>query len=588
LRPRDLETLEFPRVLEAVAALTRSAAGRAAGRRLHPATTHAEAVHRLDTLGELIALTASEGEPPLGDVPLLGPTLAAAAPEAAVLDARGLADVRDLLTVARHVRVHLRRDPQRFPRLAALADALPAVREVAAALGAALDDGGHVRDDASPGLAAARAAVRDLRVEVEARLLRMVHDPALGDVVGDQYVTIRNGRFVIPVRAAAAGAVDGVVQDRSGSDETLFIEPLFAVELNNRLLLATKTEEIEERRVRAVLTALVRAHATELAAVEEGLAGTDALQAAGAFAGRHSCTRPTLGGPGIDLVAARHPLLLVAGRPVVPVDVRVGADQRGLAITGPNAGGKTVALKTLGLCVLMAQAGLFIPAAPGSRLPLFDAVLGDIGDEQSIERDLSTFSAHAVNVAAIAAAATPTALILLDEPGVGTDPIEGAALAVGVLSDLLERGPVLVFTTHFPQVKTFVLAEPRLEVAAFDVDPVTGAPRYQLAYHTVGQSLALPIARRHGVPERALETAERVLTGESRSLVAAVDRLEGSRRAFEARRARGGTGGPRGGPGGGGSSGRRPACPAAPTLGRRSRGVTAFRPRARNPGSGRP
>jgi DNA mismatch repair protein MutS2 len=236
-------------------------------------------------------------------------------------------------------------------------------------------------------------------------------------------------------------------------------------------------------------------------------------------------------------VAGRHPLLLVAGRVVIPIDVRVRREQRGLAITGPNAGGKTVALKTLGLCVLMAQAGLFVPAAADSRLPFFTAVLVDIGDEQSIERNLSTFTAHAVNLSAIAAAAGPDTLILLDEPGVGTDPMEGAALAVGVLSDLLERGPRLVFTTHFPQVKTFALADPRLEVAAFDVDPATGAPRYQLAYQTVGQSFALPIARRHGVPERALETAARVLTGESRDLAAAVERLEESRRAFEARRA---------------------------------------------------
>jgi len=221
---------------------------------------------------------------------------------------------------------------------------------------------------------------------------------------------------------------------------------------------------------------------------------------------------------------------------VVPIDITLRAGQRGLAITGPNAGGKTVALKTLGLCALMAQAGLFIPVAEDSRLPCFAAVLADIGDEQSIERDLSTFTGHAANLADIARLAGPDGLVLLDEPGAGTDPVEGAALAVGVLTDLLARGPRLVFTTHFPQVKTFALAEPALEVAAFDLDPTTGAPRYRLDYHSVGQSLALPIARRHGVPARALEIAERLLAGESRDVARAVERLEASRRELDAAR----------------------------------------------------
>ena len=221
---------------------------------------------------------------------------------------------------------------------------------------------------------------------------------------------------------------------------------------------------------------------------------------------------------------------------MVPVDLELRPGQRGLAITGPNAGGKTVALKTLGLCALMAQAGLFIPVAEGSALPCFTAVLADIGDEQSIEHDLSTFTGHAANLADIARLAGPASLVLLDEPGAGTDPVEGAALAVGVLTDLLARGPLLVFTTHFPQVKTFALAEAALEVAAFDLDPATGAPRYHLDYHSVGQSLALPIARRHGLPARALEVAERLLAGESRDVARAVERLEASRRALDTAR----------------------------------------------------
>src|SRR5437899_1116395 len=507
MRARDLETLEFPRVLDAIAALARSAAGRQAVLELRPTSERAEAERRLDLLAELVALASEAGRPPTADVPLLAPALAAAAPDGATLEPRRLAEVRDLLAAARQLRAYLRRDPAAFPRLAAEGEAIDPVPEVSQPLGAALDETGQVRDDASPTLAAARAVTRELRGEMEARLLGMVRDPDMGSVIGEQYVTVRNGRSVVPIRTAAAGGFAGVVQDRSASGETVFMEPLSAVELNNRLLLAAKDEEAEERRVRGELTALVRAHAARLEAAERALAAADARGAAAQLAARHGCTRPVLGAPDVSLPAARHPLLLEAGRPVVAVDLRVPADRRGLAVTGPNAGGKTVALKTLGLCTLMAHAGLFVPAAEGSRLPLCTAVLVDIGDEQSIDRDLSTFTGHIENLARIAAAAGPGALVLLDEPGAGTDPVEGAALAVGLLTDLLARGPRVVFTSHFPQVKTFALAEPALDVAAFDVDPTTGAPRFKLAYHTVGQSLALPIARRPGLPARALETS---------------------------------------------------------------------------------
>jgi len=536
LRPRDVDTLEFPRVLETIAALARSAAGRSAVLALRSTTDPADADHRLARLGELITLAREIGDPPTSDLPLLAPALSAAAPEGATLEPRRLAEVRDLLSAARHVRAYLRRDPARFPTLAAEAESLDDVPEVAHPLSDALDETGQVRDDASAELAAARAVARELRTEMEARLLRLVRDPDMAHVVSEQYVTVRNGRFVVPLRTSIAHTVAGVIQDRSQSGETVFVEPLFAVELNNRLLLAAKDEEAEERRVRAELTALVREHAARLEAVERALAAVDALGAAAAFAARHACTRPILGASEIQLVEARHPLLLEGGRPVVPIDIRLPTDRRGLAITGPNAGGKTVALKTLGLSALMAQSGLFIPAGEGSRLPLFTAVLADIGDEQSIDRDLSTFTGHVQNLARIAAEAIPGTLVLLDEPGAGTDPIEGAALAVGLLTDLLERGPRLVFTSHFPQVKTFALGEPALDVAAFDVDPATGAPRFRLAYHTVGQSLALPIARRHGLPARALETAERLLGGESQDLARAIARLEESRRTYETSR----------------------------------------------------
>jgi DNA mismatch repair protein MutS2 len=529
---RDLETLELPRVLDAVAALARSEAGKDAVWTLEPGTDAAAIAHALDVTEELITLTAEAGALPTADVPRITHTVALAAPEGAALETSALVELKDLLAVAKAVRTHLRRDPLRLATLSAFADTLPAVPELETALARTLDERGQIRETASPALAAARNATRELRAELEARLVALVRDPDLADTVGDRYVTLRNGRFVVPIKQSAAWTFPGVVQDRSGSEETVFVEPLFAVELNNRLILASKTEEVEERRVRTQLTQLVRLVAEPLLVLEQNLALADRFAAAAAFARAHDCSRPAFGDR-IALRAARHPLLAISNRPVVPIDIVLEPERRGLAITGPNAGGKTVALKTLGLAGAMAQAGLYVFAAPGAALPLFDTILVDIGDEQSIEQDLSTFTAHAANLARIAEAARPGALVLLDEPGAGTDPIEGAALAVGVLTDLLERGPVVAFTTHFPQVKTFALASPALEVTAFDVDPATGAPRYVLTYHSVGQSFALPIARRHGIPAGALAVAEHVLSGEHQELTAAIARLEESRRALD-------------------------------------------------------
>jgi DNA mismatch repair protein MutS2 len=530
---RDLETLELPRVLAAVAGHARSEAGREQVLALAPSADRGDVEHRLEVVEELRTLAAEASRAPTADVARLGPALSAAAPHGSALDGHALVAIRDLLAVSRAVRAHLLRDPVRFPTLATMAETLPEIPGLLSQLRRTLDERGDVREEASPPLAAARAASRELRVQIERRLVALVRDPDLAGTVGDRYVTLRNGRYVVPVRQSAAWTFPGVVQDRSGSEETVFVEPLFAVELNNQLILALGNEETEERRVRAELTTLVRRHAAAIRVLEEALATIDCLAAAAGFAAEHACTRPHFVDGGIRLPSARHPLLAIAHRTVVPIDLVIPDDRRGLAISGPNAGGKTVALKTLGLAAVMAQAGLFVFAGEGVELPFFDAVVADIGDDQSIEYDLSTFTGHAVNLARIARAAGPRTLVVLDEPGAGTDPVEGAALAVGVLTDLVARGPHLAFSTHFPQVKTFALADPALEVAAFDVDPETGAPRFSLVYHTIGRSLALPIARRHGIPDRALEVAESLLAGESQDLVRAVERLEDSRHRLD-------------------------------------------------------
>jgi len=407
-----------------------------------------------------------------------------------------------------------------------------------AALVRTLDDGGGVLDRASDELASIRHTIRRLRDTLSSRLERLVGAHGMTDVVSDTYVTIRNNRFVVPVRAGAAAQIAGVVQDRSISGETLFVEPLFAVDLNNQLLMAVKEEEAIVHRVLADLTALVHAAHEDVARSFAALAEVDGLMARAKFARAYRCTQPTFSDGEIRLAEARHAGLLFTGRPVVPIDLHLPADKRVLVVTGPNTGGKTVAIKTLGLSALMAQSGLLIPAAEGARLPCFAGIFADVGDEQNIERDLSTFSAHVVNLREILSAAEALSppgpiLILLDEPGVGTDPDEGAALAVGITQHIARLGAHIALTTHYAPVKAFAIAEPSCVVAAVDFDVEALTPRYQLAYHSLGQSLALPIARRLGLPEPVLAAARAAQSERARVFNDALEQLEDSRRRFE-------------------------------------------------------
>ena len=315
----------------------------------------------------------------------------------------------------------------------------------------------------------------------------------------------------------------------------MFIEPLFAVALNNRLLVAAKEEEALVRRVLADLTALVGAVHTKLSHSFATLVEIDTVVARARFAQRYRCTQPQLDDTELSVRQARHPLLLFGNRPVVPIDLHMPAGKRVLVITGPNTGGKTVALKTLGILALMAQSGLLIPAAEGSRLPCFLAIYTDVGDDQSIERNLSTFSAHITNLTEIIERHEAPALVLLDEPGVGTDPDDGAALGIGMIRILEAHGARLALSTHYAPIKVFALSHAACVTAAVEFDLDALAPRYRLVYHSIGESQALPIARRLGLPAAVLEIAEAARSEPAKALATAVERLEQVRRHYEER-----------------------------------------------------
>ncbi len=537
MRSRDLVALEFPRVCARVADFAASVAGQQRCQALHPARERGTAEAALDRTAQMVDLLERHGDPPLRAFADVRADVGRAAHEGLALDGRALVAVRATLETLRLVGAYLRRHAESDGGLRALCADVVAFPQLERALHQALDEDGAVLDQASDALARVRSAIRRLRDSLTRKLEHLVQRHSMAEVMADSYVTLRNDRFVVPVRAGAAGQFPGVVQDRSASGETLFIEPLFAVELNNDLLLAVREEELIVQRILADLTGLVGAEHAAIARSVDALIDTDCLFACARFARAYRCTRPSFTDEEIALAAARHPGILCADRAVTPVDVQLPGDRATLVITGPNTGGKTVALKTLGLCALMAQSGLFIPAAEGARLPCFGAVFADVGDEQSIERNLSTFSAHVANLAEIAAAAAETPLILLDEPGIGTDPDDGAALAIALIEFFDERGARLAITTHYSPVKLFALDSPRCTVAAVDIDPDTFTPRYRLVYDSIGRSLALPIASRLGLPRPILDRAAGFQPESAQRLAAALDALERSRAQLEAERA---------------------------------------------------
>jgi DNA mismatch repair protein MutS2 len=360
-----------------------------------------------------------------------------------------------------------------------------------------IDPNGELLDSASPALGGLRRQVRIMYERLRARLETIVHSSDVSSALQEPIITLRNGRYVVPVRAEARSRVKGIVHDQSGSGQTLFIEPLVVVELGNAWREAQLAVEAEEERILDELSALVGGEAEALRATLGALGRFDFWGAKARLAGELKAIRPEPARRSeIELLSARHPGL---GESVVPIDVRLGGDYTALVITGPNTGGKTVSLRTIGLLALMHQAGLHVPAAPGSRLPVFPDVFADIGDEQSIAQSLSTFSSHLRSIVRIVATAPAGSLVLLDELGAGTDPTEGSALAQALLDHFIRAGMLVVATTHYAELKAYAHNTPGAMNASVDFDLETLSPTYHLSIGLPGTSQAFAIAERLGL-----------------------------------------------------------------------------------------
>lgn len=512
-----LTKLEFPAILDRLAGLCRFSVAAQRARVIGPTGDAKTVNYLLDVTQEAVDLITSHPDISIGGARDIR-ELASKAEKGGRLQPADLLLVHDMVTAGRHLRRSFLRLPEvdtRYRNMLEFVTQVADLPDLEADIGRSISPRGDVLDSASEELSRIRRAIRVAHNRLFERLNSMISG-RFGSAVQDAIITSRDGRYVIPIKAEARSQVPGVVHDTSASGQTLFIEPLEIVDLNNKWREEQIAEQREIDRILDVLSAVVGDRAQALRQTVEAAAAIDLAMAKARLAFDMRATRPQLwtgknpdpnGHPThrVKLVRARHPLLDPAT--VVPIDIVVGEHFRALLITGPNTGGKTVALKTVGLLSLMAQAGLFIPADDTSVVSVFPAVYVDIGDEQSIAQSLSTFSAHMRNVIAMLGQVSRDSLVLLDEMGAGTDPQEGSALARALISELLERGPLVIATTHYSEVKAFAYATAGVENASVEFDVRSLAPTYRLTIGVPGRSNAIAIARRLGMPRSVLERA---------------------------------------------------------------------------------
>ncbi len=448
--------------------------------------------------------------------------------KAGVLVPDELTEIGKTLTAGQRLRRHILSRATRHPALLVHAEPIAELPEVAGPISDSFDDHGNLRDSASPALRGLRQRVQGLLQDLSRRTDSLLGEAHIEPYLQDRFVTQREERYVVPVRADARTKIRGIVHGVSASGATVFVEPEEIIELNNRLKLAQLEVSEEERRILAELSRLVEESSPKILRNLELLAYLDMLDAAAKLASDLRAnpvelvevSTQTERTAKIDLRNGRHPLMVLSGVQVVPNDVMLDAGAA-LVISGPNAGGKTVALKLTGLCVLLSRAGLHVPVQEGSQLPWFDKVLSDVGDDQSLEKNLSTFSAHVLNLCDFLHKADRHTLILLDEIAVGTDPEQGAALAQAVLEGLVAKGATVLLTTHYDRLKAMAAESPKFQNASVGFDLKALRPTYKLHLGIPGPSSALPVAERLGLPLPLIRRAESLLqSGQS-----SVDRL---------------------------------------------------------------
>lgn len=537
MHPRTLEELGWPEVLSALAQRCRLPAGRARALALPFQPDAAAAREALLRVGEARSLSESAWSLPLGGVADVEPHLDRAS-KGGVLDPLALRECAALARALARTRAALEARRGEVARLWALAEPLPDDDSLADRVERAIEPSGAVSDRASPALAAARERARGLHRALKAQVETYLADAEMQRHLRDAYFTIRNERYVLPVLASSRSAVPGIVHNASQSGQTLFIEPEGMVELGNELAIANATAAEEEARILRELSDEVRRDAGELLAGLARLAELDVLEASARLASDLDAHAPAVTGErdGFELLSLRHPLLVLQGKKVVASHVRLSPPHRALIVSGPNGGGKTVAITAVGLSALMLRAGLPVAAAEGSTLPFYLEVRAAVDERGDLHKDLSTFTAHLTAVRDILAGAIPGSLVLVDEIAADTDPREGAALAAAILEALLEKGATVLVTTHLEELKALALSDGRYANARVGFDAERLAPTFQLHLGTPGSSSAIEVAGRVGLPAAVVERARAALRGSGGALGEALRALDEERRRADAER----------------------------------------------------
>ena len=499
MNERNLRVLEFPKILEMLAALAVTEPGREAARALTPSGDPAAVRRMQDETEEASTVYAYHGSNPMAWFTDVRPYLKISK-AGGTLPPKALLQVADVLRASRTLRSALVTDREDTPILTEMGSRLATNRQLEEEIFDAILSEDEISDHASPELYDIRRQMRVLNDRVREKLNGIIRSSSMQKYLMDAIVTMRNGRYVVPVKAECRANVPGIVHDQSGTGSTLFIEPMGVVEAGNELKQWTIKEQNEIERILGMFTDRIAPDADLIANNLDLMARLDVIFAKAALARQMRAVPPKLNEEGhVRLLQARHPLIDPAK--VVPSTLWLGEDFTTLVITGPNTGGKTVTLKTVGLFALMTQAGMQIPAAYGSEMAIFDEVFADIGDEQSIEQSLSTFSSHMTNIVEILKNVTPQSLALFDELGAGTDPTEGAALAMAILTHLLKMKVTTMATTHYSELKVFALGTPGVENASVEFNVETLQPTYRLSIGIPGKSNAFEISRKLGLPE---------------------------------------------------------------------------------------
>ncbi len=535
----NLESLEFYKLLAIIAGYAKSDASRKVISEITPLQDINDIFKRQGLINEIRLMSQSGSPLKIMAFYDIEPLLQKVKPEDAILEPIELSKIMIFLESANSLLNQIKKHSN-IPFLASLTENMTGHPELLNVLKRSIDSEGRILDSATPLLKELRTRIRGLENRIRKRLEDYVRDERISVFLQDDFITQRSGRWVIPVRMDSKGQIPGIVHDISKSGETAFIEPITIIGLSNELENLIAEQKSEEIRILKDLCSRIRSSASEMISEYYKVVYIDAMNSIAAFADMLKMQMPTINtNNSVDIVKARHPLLMLSlqkkedAHPVIPLDIRLGGEDTVMVITGPNAGGKTIALKTIGLLLLMALSGMPVPADSSSSFPLVRNLLVDIGDQQSIEDNLSTFSAHVSNMAKILDEADDQTIILIDELGTGTEPNEGAAIACAVLQTLKNKGSLIFATTHLTEIKGFVHKTKGMLNASMEFDHNTLTPLYRLRIGEPGQSYAFETARRYGLPQVIIDSAKNILGIQKIEIDNLIHDLNEKRRHYE-------------------------------------------------------